>query len=60
MSAKVAKVNANFEWPEALHERLVASAKENLRTVTGEIRYRLKQSFEQEDRAATKEAILRR
>ena len=44
------KLNANFFWPEDLHRRLETAAKENLRTLTGEIRYRLKESLEREDK----------
>ena len=47
-----------FRMPEEMRKRIESCAQQNVRTVTGEINYRLKQSFEREDKQmrATKEA----
>jgi len=46
----------SIRLPEVLRNRLVAAAEEQQRSVSGEMRYRLEQSFKREDKLrATKE-----
>jgi len=46
------KVSAHLCLPEALYRKLLASAEDNLRSMTSEMEYRLKRSYEQEDKMA--------
>jgi predicted HicB family RNase H-like nuclease len=42
------RVNVNLRFDEALHQRLVAEAKRSVRSLNGEIVYRLRESIEEQ------------
>jgi hypothetical protein len=46
------RVNASFRLPEPLYVRLMAAAERNLRTMSNEAAFRLRESFRDEDKAA--------
>lgn len=41
------KIAVNFRFDEALHRQLADAAKDSVRSLNGEILYRLRKSFEQ-------------
>jgi Arc-like DNA binding domain len=47
------KVNASVRMPEEMYRRVLEEAERNMRTATNEICFRLKQSFDRDDKATT-------
>jgi predicted HicB family RNase H-like nuclease len=47
------RVNVNLRFDEELHKQLVAEAKRRVRSLNGEIVYRLRKSIEGDSEAAT-------
>jgi predicted HicB family RNase H-like nuclease len=46
------RVNVNLRFDEELHKQLVAEAKRRVRSLNGEVVYRLRQSIERDEAAA--------